>query len=142
MASLDTYCGIYCGACLCTIAKEAASLEEFSQKVNRPVEMLSCPDCKTAKYQECCFVTCCTSKGINNCSECDDMPCSELTKFATDGHVMHASTIPNLLRIREIGLSAWLQEQRKTFSCPSCGAKTGWNYKQCDHCLTEIELEK
>jgi hypothetical protein len=138
MSNYVSYCGLYCGACLCNIARETDSMEEFAKKTGRTVEQLTCPDCKVAKHQDCCFVTCCEAKGIDNCSECDEMPCESLTKFASDESKYHSTTIPNLKRIKEIGIEAWLKEQKLEFTCPQCGARTGWMFKNCTKCSCEI----
>jgi hypothetical protein len=134
MSKPDSFCGIYCGACLCNIVKAEGNIAEVAHKLNRTVEQLTCTECKTALHQDCCFVVCCTAKGYDNCSECPDLPCAEVTKFANDGLKHHATTIPNLLRIREIGLTDWLEEQRASYTCPKCGAGTGWSYTECSHC--------
>lgn len=134
MVTCDTFCGIYCGACLTNIVKDNGKIKETAAKLNRTVEQLTCSECKTALHQDCFFVTCCTSKGYQNCSECPDMPCEEITKFATDGMKHHAVIIPNLMRIREIGLSDWLKEMKEKYTCPHCGARTGWSYLKCDAC--------
>jgi hypothetical protein len=134
MSGYDSFCGIYCGGCLCNIAQESGNVEEIAKKLNRSVEQLTCTNCKTEQHQDCCFVTCCTAKRLNNCSECPEMPCAEVTKFANDGYKHHAVIITNLNRIREIGLEKWLSEQKKEHTCPHCGARTGWSYIICDKC--------
>jgi hypothetical protein len=138
MSSLGSFCGIYCGACLCNIARDSGKVAEFAQLLNKSVEQLTCTECKTALHQDCCFVTCCTARGLDNCSECPEMPCADLLKFAKDGLKHHACTIPNLIRIREIGLEAWLEEQKKAYICHACGARTGWSFKTCLSCNNEL----
>jgi len=104
----------------------------------RTAEQLTCPDCKIANHQDCCFVTCCTAKGIDNCSECTEMPCENLRKFSADGIGYHASTIPNLIRIREIGKEAWLKEQHQEYTCANCGERIGWKFTTCRKCGSDI----
>ncbi len=138
MSGYDSFCGIYCGACLCIIVRETGTREETAQKLNKTIEQLTCTDCKTALHQDCCFVTCCTTKGINNCSECSEMPCEEITKFANDGLKHHSTIVTNLFRIRDIGLEYWLTEQKEKYSCPYCNARTGWSYTKCAQCGREF----
>lgn len=138
MPKLDSFCGIYCGACLCNIVRAEGNIAEVAQRLNRSVEQLTCTECKTALHQDCFFVTCCTAKGFNNCSECSVLPCAEITQFANDGLKHHATTIPNLLRIREIGLDNWLDEQSIQYTCPKCGVRTGWSYSKCDKCGCDL----
>lgn len=132
MSNYIAYCGLYCGGCLCNIARETSTVEEFAKKLNKPVEQLICPDCKVAKHPDCSFVVCCEAKGYETCAECEEMPCEELTRFANNGREHCAMTIENLKRIREIGLDDWLLEQKQAYTCPTCGARTGWSYKKCD----------
>jgi hypothetical protein len=138
MPKLDSFCGIYCGACLCNIVKAEGNIAEVAQKLGKTIEQLTCSECKTALHQDCCFVTCCTAKGFSNCAACPDMPCDEINKFANDGLKHHATIITNLLRIREIGLANWLNEQKARYTCPDCGTRTGWLYQTCANCSCEL----
>ncbi len=137
----STFCGLYCGACLCNIAWETNTLKEMSERLNRPEETLSCTNCKTALHQDCSFVVCCSKKNFNDCSECPEMPCVTLTEFANDGISHHASCIINLSRIKEIGLSEFLLEQEKKYTCPQCHARIGWSYTKCLACGIDIKHE-
>lgn len=132
---MDAYCGLYCGACLCNIVSETGEIVAMAAKTGRTVAQLTCSDCKTAHMiEDCCFVRCCTDKGIQNCSECPDMPCEALTAFANDEYAHHSASITNLYRIREIGLKAWLAEQKQKYTCPDCGARLSWSSVACDQC--------
>ncbi len=131
---MDAYCGLYCGACLCNIVREEGNIEEVAAKTGRTIEQLTCSDCKTAQMKEdCSFVACCLAKDYRNCSECPDMPCEDLARFASDGLYHHILTIPNLLRIRAIGVDAWLSEQKQKYTCQECGARLSWSNMSCDH---------
>lgn len=141
MERLDSFCGIYCGACLCNIVRESGNIEETARRLNRTVEQLTCTNCKTALHTDCSFVSCCLGKGLENCSECPEMPCEEMKKFANDGLMHHATIITNLLRIREIGLQNWLDEQKARYSCKNCGARTGWSFTVCENCGNAITLD-
>lgn len=134
MSGLESYCGLYCGACLCNIVKDEGTIVEVAARLNRSVEQLICTDCKTAKHQDCSFVLCCTAKQLNNCSECPEMPCEEITRFANDGIKHHALIIGNLQSIREIGLEAWIEKQKQQYTCQTCGARLSWQATSCDKC--------
>ncbi|MDD4310503.1 MAG: DUF3795 domain-containing protein [Candidatus Cloacimonetes bacterium] len=134
MNGLESFCGLYCGACLCNIVKDEGTVAEVADKLSKTVEQLTCTNCKTELHQDCSFVVCCTAKGLNNCSECPELPCEEISKFAQDGIKHHALVIPNLLRIREIGLEVWLEEQKQQFTCQTCGTRLSWNTSNCDKC--------
>lgn len=134
MVGLESFCGLYCGACLCNIVKDEGNIKEVAARMKKPVEHLTCTECKTALHGDCGFVVCCTAKGLNNCSECPGMPCEELIQFAGDGIKHHAQVLDNLNRMKEIGLDEWLIEQKQKYTCSACGARLGWLDTRCRKC--------
>jgi hypothetical protein len=138
MSRLDSFCGLYCGACLCNILKDEGTLEEVAKAMHKPVEHLTCTDCKTALHQDCSFVLCCTARGIESCAACPDLPCAEIIKFAGDGIRHHALILNNLKRIREIGSDNWLMEQKQQYTCPNCNARLRWLETVCEKCGSTI----
>ena len=134
MVGLESFCGLYCGACLCNIVNDEGTIKEVAARLKKPVEHLTCTQCKTALHDECSFMICCTAKGLNNCSECPGMPCEELVQFAADGIKHHALVLDNLNRIKEIGLDEWLIEQKHKFTCSACGARLSWLATNCEKC--------
>jgi hypothetical protein len=94
-------CGLYCG--LCPRFQSAASGR--------------CPGCKTLCLTFSCKIyNCCVKKrGLITCAECDDFPCEKNNPetHQYEYFVTNKPCIPNLYRIREIGLELWLEEQRK-----------------------------
>ncbi len=63
------YCGLDCGAC------------DYREKCN-------CPTCHVAAgemfWGQCPIAKCNMSKGFDNCSQCAEFPCDQLTQFAFD----------------------------------------------------------
>lgn len=52
------------------------------------------------------------------CADCDEYPCEKLLKKLgidpqLDSFISHKPALPNLDRIREVGLKVWLKEQRE-----------------------------
>lgn len=133
-----SFCGLYCGACLCNIAWETDSLQEIAERSGKPQEALTCTNCKTALHQDCCFVVCCIEKGLQNCSECPEMPCTALKDFANDGVYYHAPVIANLLRLKEVGEEKWLAEQEAKFTCGECGNRLSWSSTVCLKCGKQV----
>lgn len=119
---------------MCNIVKTEGNITEVAAKLNRTEEQLTCTDCKTALHQDCKFVVCCKAKGLNNCSECPDLPCGEVIQFAQDGMKHHALIIDNLFRIRQIGMEVWQAEQKQRYTCKACGARLSWLATCCDKC--------
>ena len=94
-------CGLYCGLC-----------PRFQSKAPS-----RCPGCKILCLTfSCKLFNCCVKKrGFATCAECEDFPCKsnnpELHEY--EYFVTHKPCIPNLERIEEVGLEAWLGEQRE-----------------------------
>ena len=117
---LDSFCGIYCGAC-------------------------STPGCNGCKIMnenhwspDCNFIRCAQSKGVEVCCFCPEYPCDDIMAFDRDEHVHHKSVLPNGRRIAEIGLRAWLEEQRARWSCNECGQAFTWFEGKCQSCGAEL----
>lgn len=100
-ANLVGSCGLYCG--LCPRFQSTAPSR--------------CPGCKILCLTLSCKIyNCCVkNKGLATCAECDDFPCDKNNPEAHqyEYFVTHKVCIPNLYRIKEIGLGIWLGEQRE-----------------------------
>jgi hypothetical protein len=92
------FCGDFCGKC--------------------PNYLHTCAGCIPDHHQECYFVRCCQSKGIEHCGYCEDFPCQRLGTFVPDDrpecppgyHIM------NLRARLTMGTAAWLRQQRKMWA--------------------------
>jgi hypothetical protein len=93
-------CGIYCGLCPRYQSKAASK----------------CPGCKILSLQlSCKLYNCCVKKnGFVTCIDCGEFPCDKYENFFDfDSFVSHRVCLPNLKRIKKIGLTKWLREQGK-----------------------------
>jgi hypothetical protein len=50
----------------------------------------------------------------------------------------HADVLKNLNRMREIGVSAWLMEQKDLWKCPNCQDRTFWYQERCTKCKEDL----
>ena len=90
-------CGIYCGEC------------DYRERMN-------CPGCIQADgnpfWGECQIAKCCTSKHLQHCGYCADLPCDDLNAFAYDAEQGDGGQrILNLEQWAVIGFSQWVQER-------------------------------
>ena len=95
-------CGLYCGVC-------STFLEGICHGCGCQAE-----DCFAAeKHRVCAIHRCVLEKGLQDCSSCDDFPCTQLIQFAFDPIMRtHLLVLDNLARRRKMGIEAWTKEQK------------------------------
>lgn len=101
--NLAAPCGLYCGVC-------STFLEGSCHGCGCDLN-----DCFAAKkHKVCAIYQCVRRKGFQDCSSCNDFPCTELIQFTFDPIMRtHLPVLDNLARRKEIGIEAWIKEQRK-----------------------------
>ena len=77
-----------------------------------PVALHWSPDCK--------MMLCAKNKEIEHCFQCKDFPCSLLKEFSQDGVAHHKRTVENMEQMKEKGLDAWIENQKKKNQCLFC----------------------
>jgi hypothetical protein len=141
-------CGLYCGACSMYLAsqdnddqKMDALLKQFSGgKTSFKKEDLVCDGCiangRVASFCRRCDIRSCAQgkSNVTRCSDCPDFPCSRITNFNNDGMVHHAEVLPNLRRLREMGIKEWTKFEKDRWRCPQCSASISWYDKACPKC--------
>ena len=100
-------CGLYCAVCLDN------TVHHICHGCG-----CSCGKCAgEAHYQGCTISQCASSRGLETCAECDDLPCTELIHFAYHPSAIHHLQVIELLRrARKVGKEQVLEELRATFS--------------------------
>jgi hypothetical protein len=97
-------CGLYCGLC-----------PRYQSKA--PSRCLSCHLGEQHNY--CSVWRCCVGKrGHHTCADCPEYPCERLIRVLgveqeVDSFISHKPALPNLERIREVGMATFLEEQRE-----------------------------
>ncbi|MBN1103352.1 MAG: DUF3795 domain-containing protein [Deltaproteobacteria bacterium] len=80
--------------------------------------------------------TCAAQRGIDFCSQCEDYPCDDLRRFqAARPHRIELWA--NLERSKSIGYKAWLEEGRKSCTCPRCQIINSTYDLKCRKCGEE-----
>ena len=76
---LDSYCGLYCGACDVLIANWNGTIDELAQAWDMHPDDLRCWGCKSDTVciycTDCTIRQCAQSRQIEFCFECEDFPC-------------------------------------------------------------------
>lgn len=137
---LVTYCGLYCG--LCTVrartprqaealrrtmakdgyefwAKDIPGFQEFWAFLTRLSDLSkACPGCRQGGGPPFCGIRkCARERGVDVCVDCQDYPCHRIEAIAQG----YPTLIADGKRMKQIGLDAWLAEQRER-------AATGFAY--------------
>jgi hypothetical protein len=150
---VDSYCGLYCGACEILVAYlEAEKQGTTARWDDLPIEMTSmipeaevrCHGCKSdivfAGCRRCPMRSCARDKQVDFCIECEEYPCSLIDEMKAaiekikDAMPHATSIINNLEDIKKLGKDAWLQKQKEIWSCPACGARLSWYQSTCRQC--------
>lgn len=86
------------------------SIDDMTKGLNILAESTICSGCKaeTGANERCAIRTCCSHKGFDLCSECNDFPCETLK---TNPGVIKFHCIENLKEIDGMGLEQWIDRQ-------------------------------
>jgi hypothetical protein len=133
---LAAACGTYCGACPSYIAKhsEDASLQ-------RPNPWGNCDGCLgggqlAAHCARCSIRLCALNKqNVTRCCDCEELPCSRITNLIKDGGYPHRREyLPNLEKIREMGVQEWVVHEEECWRCLKCRLPMSWYDAKCARC--------
>lgn len=125
-------CGLNCAKCDIYEASHGNEklcneiLEWFKKKRNKTLkpEQITCEGCKgplNAHWSsDCKMLLCAKNKGLQHCFQCEDFPCATVNEFTSDGVSHHKRTVENAKRMKEIGLDAWIAEQKRKGQCLFC----------------------
>ena len=102
-----------------------------------------CPGCRTDgafKSKSCvaCRIKNCeklTAGKLEYCFACEAFPCARLVHLDKRYQTKYATTaIGNLLSIKEIGITNFVENENKKWACPACGAMLCMHTPQCLFC--------
>ncbi len=150
-------CGIYCGACPAYIAKHSDSKPKDMKQPKRlssgPTQALKgipdpswmdgllCDGCLSggtlaAHCQSCAIRTCAASKQSDaRCTDCAELPCYRITGLINMGSYLHRKEyLPNLKKIREMGIQKWVKYEQELWTCPKCSSPISWYDAACSNC--------
>ena len=167
-------CGTYCGACPAYIVKhgedEQIKMRQQKRSSSGPAKAqkgippsnwmdgLLCDGCLSggtlaAHCQRCNIRLCAADKQNNSrCSDCEELPCYRITNLINMGRYLHRDEyLPNLKKIREMGVQEWVKYEEERWRCPKCGMPMSWYDAECVGCgeprsgrlfpLTENEIQ-
>src|SRR5512143_3084682 len=135
---LDGYCGVYCGACPILLATKAGKIDDVQQ----------CYGCKSAKptgfCATCGIKACAQRKGDEFCDQCNELEiCELMQKFIADEQYPYGQCVlKNMMIIRGLGLTQWLEMQDKRWRCTHCGTAHSWYHETCLECGHAVDSYK
>lgn len=131
-------CGMNCGLC-------SAYLFQKNDCNKHGFHRTYCPGC-IPRGKNCLFMRdACHLIGegkIRFCFLCQDYPCKRLKSLDKRYRTKyHMSMIDNLNFIKENGIDAFLEKQKKQWQCPTCGDMICCHNGLCLHCDIEKLVE-
>ena len=134
---VDSYCGLYCGACELLLATQNGTLDRLAEQRNMTPEELECYGCKSGKSSKycttCSIKQCAREKGLEFCFQCETYPCEALRSFQ-QAHPHKRSIFRNLQTIQEQGVEQWIEAQRQRWNCANCGTRFAYYDEVCKKC--------
>jgi hypothetical protein len=154
---LASACGTYCGACPAYIAKHSED-EQIKMKLQKRfsfgppkalkgipdpswMDGLLCDGCLSggmlaAHCQNCAIRKCAANKqNDSRCFDCEELPCYRITNLINMGGYLHRKEyLPNLKKIREMGVQEWVKYEEERWRCPQCGLPMSWYDAECTRC--------
>ncbi|MDX9946674.1 MAG: DUF3795 domain-containing protein [Bacteroidales bacterium] len=153
---LAAVCGTFCGACPAYIAKHSTDEQRKARQQKRissgPVtavktipdpgwmDGLLCDGCLSGGQiafhcQRCPMKVCAAGKqNVTRCSDCKELPCHHVTNMINTGLLHRAEYLPNLEKIREMGVQEWVKYEEDRWRCPQCGLPMSWYDAECVRC--------
>ena len=92
---------------------------------------------KLAGHCQNCDIRLCALKKQKDarCTNCEELPCNRLTNLINQGSYPHRQEyLPNLKKIREMGVEEWVKYEEERWSCPKCGQPVSWYDTKCVEC--------
>jgi hypothetical protein len=156
-AHLAAACGTYCGACPAYIAKHSED-EQIKMKLQKKsssgpakamkgippsnwMDGLLCDGCLSGGMLAAHCKTCnirlhaANKQKDSRCTDCEELPCNRITNLINMGRYLHRQEyLPNLKKIREMGVQEWVKKEEERWRCPKCGLPMSWYDAECAKC--------
>ena len=119
-------CGMNCIACYRHCVSKKACGGCFSGSDEKT------DDCRTCKIKECA-----REKGIQYCFLCKNYPCRRIKILEKRTlHRYGESLIENGLRVKELGLTSFLESEQAKWTCRKCDGIISMHDNECSECHT------
>lgn len=122
-------CGMNCMACYkhCYVKKPCAGC-------------LSGDNGKPEHCRKCKIKDCVQEKNLTYCFECSSFPCKLIKNLEKSYNQRYSvSLVQNSLFVKELGLTEFMEQQLKRYTCPSCGGVISLHDRECSECQTAMK---
>lgn len=156
---LAAACGTYCGACPAYLAKhgedDSITLKRREHRpsgwANEPktipdpnwMDGLRCDGCLSGgelpPHCRNCSIRLCAADKLDDarCADCGELPCYRITDLINVGFLHRREYLPNLAKMREMGVQNWIEYEEDRWRCPRCGLPMSWYDTECLRCGEE-----
>jgi hypothetical protein len=154
---LAAACGTYCGACPAYIAKhsedEQVKIKLQNKSASGPAKSIKgippsnwmdgllCDGCLSGGVLAAHCKTCnirlhaANKQNDSRCTDCEELPCYRITNLINMGLYLHRKEyLPNLKKIREMGVQKWVEKEEERWRCQKCGLPMSWYDAECARC--------
>ncbi|MBN2591266.1 MAG: DUF3795 domain-containing protein [Sedimentisphaerales bacterium] len=147
---LAAACGTYCGACPAYLAKHGEGEKRASSAPKKTLkgippsnwmDGLVCDGCLSggtlAGHCQRCNIRlhALNTQKNSRCCNCEELPCHRITNLINMGGYPHRKEyLPNLEKMREMGVQEWVKYEEERWRCPKCGMPMSWYDAECAGC--------
>ena len=90
---------------------------------------------KPQHCRRCKIKDCVREKNITYCFECDSYPCKQIKYLEKSYNTRYgASLMENSRYVKEHGLEAFMEQQKRSYTCPGCGGIISLHDAECSEC--------
>lgn len=126
--SMFAPCGINCTVCYKHCISKKMCLGCFSDNATKPEH------CKKCRIKNCVI-----ERGFTYCFECGDFPCKLNKNLDRSYKRYNWSLIMNSEEAKSDGVAAFLERDRKHWTCDRCGGVISIHDAECSDCRTKLE---
>lgn len=95
---------------------------------------------KPEHCRKCKIKDCIKQKELSYCFECIDYPCKHIKLLEKSYNIRYKSSlISNSELVKEIGLNAFMKQQKEKYTCPECGGIISIHDLECSDCKWHIK---
>lgn len=97
---------------------------------------------KPEHCRKCKIKDCVKDKGLTYCYECPDFPCKLIKNLEKSYKLRYkTSLVQNSLFVKEQGLDAFTEEQKKQYTCSHCAGIISLHDRECSECHAHAPTE-